>query len=151
MIDVRITEAAFDPTAELAAMPRTREVGALVSFVGYCRSGAGAEAVAALELEEYPGFTEREIAKLAREIFDRRALERLLVVHRIGMVLPGEAIVLVGAASAHRAEAFAAAEAMMDYLKTDAPFWKRERRASGDVWIEPSEEDRRRRAARSQP
>lgn len=151
MIDVRITEAAFDPAAEMAAMPRTPAVGAVASFVGYCRGGAGTEAVTALELEAYPGFTEREIARLAQKIFEQHVLERLLVVHRVGTVAPGEPIVLVAAASAHRAEAFAAAETMMDYLKTDAPFWKRERRASGDVWIEPSEEDRRPRAARSQP
>ena len=149
MIDVRITGAALDPTAELAALPRHPGVGAVASFVGYCRAAAGDEAVIALHLEEYPQFTAREINRIARAVSAKYALERLLVVHRVGVLAPGEPIVLVAAASAHRMHAFAAVEAMMDYLKTDAPFWKRERRASGSVWIEPSEEDRRRRAARS--
>ncbi len=149
MIDVRITGVALDPTAELAALPGHPGVGAVASFVGYCRGAAGDESVVALHLEEHSPFTSREIGRLACAVSEKYSLERLVVVHRVGAVKPGEPIVLVAAASAHRAHAFAAVDAMMDYLKTDAPIWKREQRASGSVWIEPSEEDRRRRAARS--
>lgn len=150
MIDVRITDAVLDPTAELAALPRHPGVGAVASFVGYCRAATGNEAVSALHLEAYQPFTAREINRIAHAVCGQYALERLLVVHRVGVLAPGEPIVLVAAASAHRMDAFAAVEAMMDYLKTDAPFWKREQRVSSSVWIEPSEEDRRRRAARSE-
>lgn len=150
MIDVRITGSVFDPTAELAAFSGESGIGAVASFVGYCRGAAGAAAVVALHLEAYQPFTERETTRIAHAVFEKHALQRLVVVHRVGALAPGEPIVLVAAASAHRVQAFAAVEAMMDYLKTDAPFWKREERASGSVWIEPTEEDRRRRAARSE-
>lgn len=150
MIDVRIINTDLDPAAELAAVGGEPDVGAVASFVGYCRGTGRNEAVAALHLEAYPPFTEREITRLARAISANHQLARLVVVHRVGTLTPGDPIVFVAAASAHRAAAFEAAEAMMDYLKTDAPFWKREERASGSVWIEPSEEDRRRRAARSE-
>ncbi len=150
MIDVRITSTDLDPATELATLGSAPGVGAIVSFGGHCRAGAGSERVTALHLEAYPPFTEREIVRLAGAISAKYALERLVAVHRVGRLTPGEPIVFVAAASAHRAEAFAAVEALMDYLKTDAPFWKREERASGSVWIEPSNEDRRRRAARSE-
>lgn len=136
----------FDPHAALAAFAEGNvRGGALASFVGYCRGEAQGGDVAWLDLEHYPGFTEAEIARLAMQARARFALIDLLVLHRAGRILPGEAIVLVAALSPHRAEAFAAVEHLMDYLKTDAPFWKREQRGDGAYWIEPTADDRRRR------
>jgi molybdopterin synthase catalytic subunit len=120
-----------------------RGAGALASFVGYCRDEGGA--VTTLELQHYPGFTERTIEARARELAERRGLLALLVLHRVGPIAPGAAIVAVAALSSHRAAALAAVEEMMDFLKTDAPFWKLERRADGAEWIEPTEADRERR------
>lgn len=142
-----ITDAAFSPDDELAAFAAARGggVGAIASFAGYCRSNAGDNAVTALELQHYPGFTEREIDRLARDVAARHALDDLLVVHRIGAIEAQAPIVLVAARSAHRAAAFAAVSEMMDYLKTDAPFWKREVSADGARWVEPTEADYARR------
>lgn len=149
MIRVEITAAAFDPHQVLAAFCEGQlGAGACASFVGLCRGRSESGAVQWLELEHYPGFTEPEIERIAGEISARHALLSLVVIHRSGRVAPGEPIVLVAALSAHRAAAFAAVEALMDYLKTDAPFWKREMRDDGAHWIEPTQEDRRRRAAR---
>ena len=117
--------------------------GAVASFTGLCRADPG---VTRLELQHYPGFTEREIANIAHAVAARFAIDAMTIVHRIGAMSPGDAIVFVAAGAPHRAEAFAAVEAMMDYLKTDAPFWKREVRADGARWIEPTHKDRDRRA-----
>ena len=150
-MSVRVTLAheALDPFAELARFRGDdSSAGAIASFVGYCRDTGATGAVTALELEHYPGFTEQEIMRMASDVGARASVSALLVVHRVGVVAPGEAIVLVAAKSPHRAEAFLAVETLMDYLKTDAPFWKREHRSDGASWIEPTEEDRRRRRAR---
>lgn len=149
MIQVVVTEAGFAAEEELArfAAARGRETGALATFVGYCRGASEHGAVTRLELDHYPGFTETEVQGLAERVAQRHGLADLLVVHRVGAIAPGEAIVLVAALSAHRAAAFAAVEEMMDYLKTDAPFWKREAGAEGARWIEPTEQDRARRKA----
>jgi molybdopterin synthase catalytic subunit len=139
---VRVSPEAFSPTEALAAFAAgDTRAGACASFVGRCRG----EGVHWLELEHYPGYTEAEIARLAAETVAKFQLLDLLVIHRVGRVNPGEPIVLVAALSAHRREAFAAVEHLMDYLKTDAPFWKREVRDDGARWIEPNAEDRRRR------
>lgn len=146
-IDIRVSPTPLDEIAELAAFRgRGPHIGAVATFTGYCRGAGPNGAIAWLELDHYPGFTEREIARIAGAIAGRAKLEALLVVHRSGRVAPGEAIVLVAAAAPHRAAAFAAVEQMMDYLKTDAPFWKREMREDGPHWIEPTEADRQRRA-----
>lgn len=147
MITVSIIPEVFSPDAELARFTAVRDAGcgAAVTFVGYCRSASQDGDVTRLDLEHYPGFTEKEISRLAQRVAARRALAGLLVIHRFGTVLPGEPIVLVAALSAHRAAAFAAVEELMDYLKTDAPFWKREIGPDGARWIEPTAEDRRRR------
>ncbi|WP_439497716.1 molybdenum cofactor biosynthesis protein MoaE [Bosea sp. (in: a-proteobacteria)] len=134
---IRIQREDFDLNAEIAALTAGRsDIGAVVSFAGLCRSEGGA--LAALELEHYPGMAEAEIARVAQEAAARWPLTGLVAIHRYGLVRPGEQIVLVVATSAHRRAAFEAAEFMMDYLKTRAPFWKREHLADGTIggWVE---------------
>ena len=151
---VEISTAPFDALAELEAFAcgRTSGTGALASFVGYCRgeSDDGSGQIESLHLDHYPGFTESEIARLAETIARRHGLIDVLVIHRAGGVAPREPIVLVAAISAHRAAAFAAVAELMDYLKTDAPFWKREVSDGQSRWIEPTDVDRARRAARGE-
>jgi molybdopterin synthase catalytic subunit len=141
MAEVAIVGEPFDPAAEAASLPVGGDVGAVVSFVGYCRDEGGR--LAALELEHYPGMAEEEIGRIAAEAERRWALAGVRVVHRHGLVTPGEPIVLVATASSHRGAAFAAAEFLMDYLKTRAPFWKREHLADGSVagWVAATEAD----------
>jgi len=147
MIEIRITADAFSPDTEIArfAAQRGGDCGVLVTFVGYCRNQSKHGAVTQLELEHYPGFTEAEIERLVRGVAGRRSIADILVIHRTGAVPASDAIVAVAVMSAHRAAAFAAAEELMDYLKTDAPFWKREIGPDGARWIEPTAEDRARR------
>ena len=147
MIQIVVTPGPFAPAHELAcfAAARNDQCGALASFVGYCRGQAHGDAVTTLELQHYPGFTEAEIDRLAQQVAAKHTLAALFVMHRVGVIRAGEAIVLVAAQSAHRAAAFAAVEEMMDYLKTDAPLWKRETGADGARWIEPTIEDYARR------
>ena len=116
-------------------------IGAAVTFTGYCRSEGGA--LAALELEHYPGMAEAELARIADEAIARWPLLGLTVIHRYGRIKPGEPIVLVIAASAHRNAAFDAASFLMDYLKTRAPFWKKEHRADGSAseWVAAKDQD----------
>ena len=144
---IAIVDTAFEPQTELAAFEAANPAhGALASFVGRCRAQAHGEAVQVLELQHYPGFTETTIAAFAEEVMARGAVHDVLVVHRVGAIAPGEAIVLVAAASAHRAAAFNVVEELMDFLKTDAPLWKREIAAGGARWVEPSDADLQRRA-----
>ena len=127
----------FDVAAELAALTAGRkDVGAAVSFVGLCRDEAGR--LAALELEHYPGMAEAEVARVATEAAERWPLLGLTVIHRHGLIRPGEQIVFVATASEHRDAAFAAASFLMDYLKTRAPFWKREHLTDGTLgpWVD---------------
>lgn len=146
-MQVRVTAQAFDPQAEIAAFTAGRQdAGALVNFTGYCRAQTGDVAVEELRIDHYPGFTEKEIGRLAGETARRFNCPDLLVVHRVGVIRPGEAIVLVAALSIHRADAFKAVETLMDYLKTDAPLWKKESGPQGARWIEPRAEDHARRA-----
>jgi molybdopterin synthase catalytic subunit len=146
-MQVRIVQQSFDPQAEVSAFAAGRDdAGALVSFVGICRSATDGADVRELRIDHYPGFSEKEIARLAGEVSARFGCPDLLVVHRVGAILPGEAIVLVAALSTHRANAFEAVRVLMDYLKTDAPLWKKESGAQGGRWIEPRAEDHARRA-----
>lgn len=149
MMRVVVTSTSFSPDSEIAgfAAARREDVGALATFIGYCRAASGAGRVERLHLEHYPGFTEREIERLTAAVIERHGLDDVLVIHRVGDIPAGEAIVLVAAQSAHRAAAFTAVSELMDYLKTDAPLWKREIGASGSHWIEPTEADRARRRA----
>ena len=145
-MQIRVTPEPFDPQAEIAALAAGRDdAGALVSFVGTCRASNGGAAVEELRIDHYPGFTEKEIARLAGEISQRFDCPDLLVVHRVGAIRPGEAIVLVAALAIHRANAFDAVRVLMDYLKTDAPLWKKEMGPQGARWIEPRPEDHARR------
>ena len=138
---IRLTTEPFEPGAELSAFCAGRtESGAVASFVGIARGDAGQ--TTALELEAYPGFTDAEIERMAEAARTRFALHDVLIVHRIGEIDPGEAIVFVAAAAAHRREAFEAADQLMDYLKSRAPFWKKEHGPDGARWIEPTERDR---------
>jgi molybdopterin synthase catalytic subunit len=134
---IRIQEADFDVGHEIAALSNgCSDVGAVVSFSGICRGSENGEPIAALTLEHYPGMAEAEIKRHTDEAMSRWPLTGLSVVHRIGRITPGENIVLVVAASAHRQAAFQAAEFLMDYLKANAPFWKREESPKGSSWIE---------------
>ena len=138
-VHVRLTDAPFDPAAELAALTAGHDdVGGLVTFTGLCRRDGD---VLALELEAYPGFTETVIAAEARKVHDLHDLHHLHAVHRTGRVAPGEAIVFVAAAAAHRRAAFEGCDRLMDFLKSRAPFWKKEHSAAGARWIEPRPQD----------
>jgi molybdopterin synthase catalytic subunit len=137
---VVISTYAFEPGQELASFARGGEAGAVASFVGYCRAEGGA--VERLELEHYPRFTEAVIKRLAEAAFQRHGLIDLLVIHRVGAIAAGEAIVLVAASSAHRLNALTAVSEIMDYLKTEAPIWKKEVGADRVRWVEPSVADR---------
>lgn len=143
---VGIADEPFDPQAEIARFTKGRDdAGALVSFVGLCRGATDGAAVEELHIDHYPGFTEKEIARLTEETARCFDCPDLLVVHRVGRIRPGEAIVLVAALSVHRASAFEAVKVLMDYLKTDAPLWKKETGPGGARWIEPRAEDHARR------
>jgi molybdopterin synthase catalytic subunit len=134
---VRIQEADFDIAAELAALQGERtDVGAIASFVGCVRGHTREDDISALALEHYPGMTERAIEAMIVEAEARFAVQGALVIHRIGRLLPGERIVLVAVTSSHRHDAFQACEFLMDYLKTQAPFWKKETTGQGERWVD---------------
>jgi len=144
---VRVTDQAFDPGAEITVFAGDRrDAGALANFVGYCRAETHGRPVRELYIEQYPGFTQREIERLAGEVAHRLGTLDLLVVHRVGRIWPGEPIVLAAALAAHRGQAFDAVRLLMDYLKTDAPLWKKETGPDGAHWIEPTDHDQARRA-----
>ena len=141
---IRIQAEPFDASAETAALTRGRaDIGAVVAFTGLCRDEGGR--LAALELEHYPGMAEAEIGRIVAQAEARWPLMGLTVIHRFGKIRPSEEIVLVLAASAHRHAAFEAAEFLMDYLKTHAPFWKREHLKDGSAgaWVEAKDADDR--------
>lgn len=134
---IRVEEAPFDVGRELGSFGTgDSTVGAVASFIGYVRGAeAGAPPLVALTLEHYPGMTERQLAAIEAEARARWPLMDVLVIHRHGRMLPGEPIVLVAVASAHRQAAFEACQFLMDWLKTKAPFWKLEENASGTEWV----------------
>jgi molybdopterin synthase catalytic subunit len=137
-VTVRLQREDFDIGAEIARLSQGRtEVGAVASFTGICRGGD----IAAMTLEHYPGMAEAEIERHVAEAEARWPLLGVTVIHRYGRLVPGDNIVLVATASQHREAAFAAAEFLMDYLKTRAPFWKKEERAGGDGWVEARQSD----------
>jgi molybdopterin synthase catalytic subunit len=141
----RVQAEDFDAAAEARALiAGRRDVGALVSFVGLCRDEGGR--LAALEIEHYPGMAEAEVTRVVAEAEARWPLIGVSVVHRYGRLEPGDPIVLVAVAAAHRGDAFAAAEMLIDYLKTRAPFWKREhlRDGSAGAWVEAAADDGKR-------
>ncbi len=139
---IAVQHEAFDLGTEVAALTRDRrDVGAVASFVGLARDTNEGSGVAAMTLEHYPGMTEKALAALVDEARARWALLDVTVVHRVGRLLPGDPIVLVAVASAHRGEAFAACEFIMDALKTRAPFWKKEETPHGERWVEARASD----------
>jgi molybdopterin synthase catalytic subunit len=142
MIEVRVQPEDFDLGSEIARLragdPR---IGAVVSFVGTVRDMNDGASVAELELEHYPGMTERSLEDIVEQARARWPLYGALVIHRIGPMLPTEQIVLVACSAAHRGEAFAASEFIMDYLKTEAPFWKKEQTPEGARWVDARDSD----------
>jgi molybdopterin synthase catalytic subunit len=145
-MQIRIAANVFDPHGEASAFVAGRtDIGAMVTFVGYCRDATAGHAVTALHLEQYPGFTEQEIARFSQTICQQHDVTDALIVHRVGTMRPGEPIVLVAVLATHRTAAFEASQLLMDYLKTDAPLWKKESGPQGDRWIEPSITDLERR------
>jgi len=134
---IRLQREDFDAAAQAAALSRGRtDIGAVVTFTGICRGSDDGKPVAALTLEHYPGMAEAEIARHVEEAETRWKLMGVTVIHRHGRLVPGDNIVLVVTAASHRGDAFAAAEFLMDYLKTRAPFWKREERPDGAAWVD---------------
>jgi len=139
---VRVQEAPFDAGREIAALTEgRRDVGAVATFLGLVRELNEGAAVSRMTLEHYPGMTERALADICDEAARRWDLIDMRVVHRVGPLEPGDAIVLVAVAGAHRGEAFAACEFIMDFLKTRAPFWKKEETPSGTRWVEARASD----------
>jgi molybdopterin synthase catalytic subunit len=141
-VKILVQADAFDLGTEVDAMRQGRtDIGAVASFVGLARDMNEGSGVAAMTLEHYPGMTEKALAKLIDEANARWALLDVTVIHRVGRLLPGDPIVLVAVASPHRGEAFAACEFIMDYLKTQAPFWKKEETLQGERWVEARASD----------
>ncbi len=139
---IRVQAAAFDPGVEVNAMHDANVgVGAVVSFVGYVRDFNDGRDVSGMFLEHYPGMTEKALGKIVDEAQQRWPLLKVEVLHRVGALEPGEPIVFVGVASAHRQAAFETCDFVMDYLKTRAPFWKKENTSEGPRWVEGRESD----------
>lgn len=144
MFTVRIQAQDFDAATEASALARGRtDIGALVTFAGLCRAqdAPGGAPLIALTLEHYPGMAEEEIGRLVEQARARWPLIGATVIHRYGRMVPGDNIVLVVTASAHRTAAFEAAEFLMDWLKTSAPFWKMEERDDGNGWVAAKDDD----------
>jgi len=139
---VRVQTDDFDAGAEIARLRAGNpKVGAVASFVGLARDVNDGEAVAALTLEHYPGMTERALEDICRRARERWNVLDVLVIHRVGPLRPLDQIVLVAVAGAHRGEVFAACEFVMDYLKTEAPFWKKETTPEGARWVDARDSD----------
>lgn len=139
---VRIQREPFDAAAEARKLTHGRaDAGAAVTFTGICRGSEAGEPIAALTLEHYPGMAEAEIERHVAEAMQRWALLGVTVIHRYGRIVPGEDIMMVVTVSSHRDAAFAAAEFLMDYLKTRAPFWKQVEKAGAKTWVEAKATD----------
>lgn len=132
----------FDPQSVVDALCEGHaDIGALVTFVGLVRDSAQSETISAMELEHYPGMTEKALQDIVEQAQQRWQLQGASIVHRVGILQPAERIVMVAVASAHRGEAFQACEFMIDFLKTRAPFWKKEYTAQGAHWVDARESD----------
>lgn len=141
-MSVRVQREDFDIGAELDALRKGRDdIGALVSFSGLVRGTAKGQPIASMELEHYPGMTEKALAAIEAQAVERWSLQASLIIHRYGLLHPGDQIMMVATASPHRSDAFEAAEFLMDYLKSRAPFWKREATQDGGRWVDAREED----------
>jgi molybdopterin synthase catalytic subunit len=140
-VSVSLQREPFDIAAEMDALRRTGDVGAIVSFTGICRAGVGDGRIRAMTLDHYPAMAQAELERIEAEAVRRWPLLGTRIVHRYGRLEPGEDIVLVLAASMHRQAAFDAAAFLMDYLKTRAPFWKKEERGEDAAWVAARDED----------
>lgn len=141
-IRVSIQAEDFDVSAELSELRKnSNSVGGIASFVGVMRDANEGDAVLSMTLEHYPGMTESSIRKIIEDACRRWPIHALTVIHRVGELRPGEQIVLVAVAAAHRGEAFSACEFVMDYLKTRAPFWKKEKLGDSERWVEARKSD----------
>ena len=141
-MSVRVQREDFDVGAELAALTAGRTaIGGVTSFLGLVRDMAGGEAVSAMTLEHYPGMTERQLEAIEAEARERWPLDDVLIIHRYGRLEPGDRIVLVATASAHREAAFESCWFLIDWLKTRAPFWKLEATPEGERWVEAKGSD----------
>ena len=139
---IRVQTEDFDLGAEVRALTGGRtDLGAIVTFTGTVRDTAKGKPISSMTLEHYPGMTERELSRIADEATARWHLSAVIIIHRVGVLRPQDQIVLVVTASAHRQAAFDGCAFVMDYLKTQAPFWKKETRASGEYWIEARSSD----------
>ncbi|SAL33405.1 molybdopterin biosynthesis MoaE [Caballeronia sordidicola] len=142
MTRIRVQEADFDISAEVAALRADNpKVGAVACFVGTVRDLNEGQSVRAMELEHYPGMTEKALEKIAAQARERWTGSDVLIVHRVGKLLPLDQIVLVATTAVHRAEAFESCAFVMDYLKTQAPFWKKEKTEHGEKWVDARESD----------
>ncbi|EHM47864.1 MAG: molybdopterin synthase catalytic subunit MoaE [Yokenella regensburgei] len=139
---IRVETARFSVGDEYQWLAERDEDGAVVTFTGKVRNHNLGDSVKALTLEHYPGMTEKSLTDIVAQARERWPLGRVTVIHRIGEMWPGEEIVFVGVTSVHRGSAFAAGEFIMDYLKTQAPFWKREATPEGDRWVESRDSDK---------
>lgn len=142
-MSVRVQREDFDIGQEITGLTLGKtSIGAVVTFTGIVRGEAAGHPITAMELEHYPGMTEAELGRVEAQALERWPLDASLIIHRVGELVPGDNIVLVITASAHRAAAFEAAEFLMDYLKSKAPFWKKERLAEGvSAWVDARESD----------
>ncbi len=144
---IRVQDTSFDPGVEINGfLARNANAGAVATFIGQVRDFATSEngqhsTITGLELEHYAGMTEKELTRLAEDAGARWSLDDVFIIHRYGKMTPGDPIVLVCTASAHRQDAFAACEFLMDWLKTQAPFWKREETDTDTVWVEARQSD----------
>ncbi len=138
---IRVGPAPFDMAEAYRWLAACDEDGAVVTFTGKVRNHNLGDNVAALTLEHYPGMTEKALQEIVDAARERWPLQRVTVIHRVGELFPADEIVLVGVTSAHRSSAFSAAEFIMDYLKTRAPFWKREATEQGDRWVDARDSD----------
>jgi molybdopterin synthase catalytic subunit len=138
---VRVQREEFDAGAEIAKLRADPRVGAVASFIGVVRDVNDDAAVASMTLEHYPGMTEKSLDAIVEQARSRWSVYDVLIIHRIGELRPTDPIVLVIATSAHRGDAFAACQFVMDYLKTDAPFWKKEATPEGTRWVEARDSD----------
>lgn len=142
MTTVRVQEADFDISTEVAALrAQNPKVGAVACFVGTVRDLNEGSAVETMELEHYPGMTEKSLEAIARQARERWPGSDVLIVHRVGVLKPLDQIVLVATTAMHRAEAFESCAFVMDYLKTQAPFWKKEKTEAGERWVDARESD----------
>ncbi|MEW9305282.1 molybdenum cofactor biosynthesis protein MoaE [Labrys neptuniae] len=141
-MSVRLQREDFDVSAEIAALTGGRtDIGAVVNFIGICRAGPDDDRISAMTLDHYPEMAQAELERIEAEARGRWPLQGVSIIHRHGRLVPGDNIVLVVTASMHRQAAFEAASFLMDYLKTRAPFWKKEERASGTGWVAARDED----------